>query len=304
MQCVRQRIGEGREQHAGVGRLPKVMHGAMERDHGLAGAGRAGDPYRARKAALDDVPLRRMQENRPFLPRVIERGLEFLYVLDHAEAAQCIRMSERACPRRRRRRPIEHAGGDVLQQRLGGLRRQVVGQREEAIVVGRLHVGDPVLRHADREEIVAAELGEQWRARGRGRRQRDLDRLTKLECVLRRQPDCHLLDALANFHDLQGAGLRMRLDPAALGPAIGVVVMADIGEQQAAAGLVHDDADVAADPDRPEIRVLGIVDPVVLKPRPVRLGLQVEDRELHLLLLVAGKLPERGCEGVGEDGRH
>jgi hypothetical protein len=95
----------------------------------------------------------------------------------------------------------------------------VVREGEEAVVVGRLHVGDPVLGHADREEIVAAELGKQWRAHGHGRRQRDLDRLAKLEDVLRQQSGRHLLDALADFHDLQRAGLRMGLDPTAIASA-------------------------------------------------------------------------------------
>ena len=83
----------------------------------------------------------------------------------------------------------------------------------------------------------------------------------------------------------------MRLDPPPLGPAIGVVMMTDIGEQQAAGGLVDDDADVAADADRPEIRVLGIVDAVELKSRPVRLGLKIEYRELDLLLFIARSRP-------------
>ena len=68
----------------------------------------------------------------------------------------------------------------------------------------------------------------------------------------------------------------------------GIVVVAYIGEQQARNRLMHNDPDVATDANRPEIRVLGFVDAVELEPRPVRLSLQVENRELHLLLLVAG----------------
>ena len=47
--------------------------------------------------------------------------------------------------------------------------------------------------------------------------ERHLDRPTEVEGVLRRQLDRHLLDTFADFDDLQRAGLRMRLDPAALG---------------------------------------------------------------------------------------
>jgi hypothetical protein len=65
----------------------------------------------------------------------------------------------------------------------------------------------------------------------------------------------------------------------------------DIGEHQASACLVHDDADVAIDPDRPEVRVLRFVDPVELETRAVGFGLEVKGRQLHLLLLVAGQPP-------------
>ena len=60
----------------------------------------------------------------------------------------------------------------------------------------------------------------------------------------------------------------MRLDPAAFRPGIGVVVAADIGDQQALAGLVNDQTDVAIDARRPEIGVLALVDAVQLSPLP------------------------------------
>jgi hypothetical protein len=47
----------------------------------------------------------------------------------------------------------------------------------------------------------------------------------------------------------------MCLDPTALGPAIGVVMMADIGQQKARLGLVDDDANIAAGAHRPKMRV-------------------------------------------------
>ncbi len=88
-----------------------------------------------------------MQEHRPCLPRVFERDLEFLYVLHHSEAPLRIGMRERARPGHRRL--VKHAGGDELQQRLGRLRGQVIREGEEAVLVRRLHIGDPVLRHAN-----------------------------------------------------------------------------------------------------------------------------------------------------------
>jgi len=80
--------------------------------------------------------------------------------------------------------------------------------------------------------------------------------------------------------------------------------MVDIGEHQAAARLVDDDADVPADPHRPEVRIRGLVDAVDLQTGAVRLPHQRERRQLRLLLLVIGKLGEGGDEAVGEDGGH
>ena len=78
----------------------------------------------------------------------------------------------------------------------------------------------------------------------------------------------------------------MRLDPPALGPGVGIVVVADIGEEEARLGLVDDDADVAADPHRPEMRVAGAVDAVEVQPGCRRVHLQIERRGLGRLLLL------------------
>ena len=61
----------------------------------------------------------------------------------------------------------------------------------------------------------------------------------------RRAGCCHLdglvnddfLNALAHLDDLRRAGLGMRLDAAALGPGISIVVMIDIADQEAASVL-------------------------------------------------------------------
>ncbi len=84
----------------------------------------------------------------------------------------------------------------------------------------------------------------------------------------------------------------MRLDPAALGPGIGVVVMADIGDQQAVARLVDDQADVAIDARRSEVGDLALVDAMQLKPVAGRVHLQVKDTRLHRLLVRAGQSVE------------
>jgi len=67
---------------------------------------------------------------------------------------------------------------------------------------------------------------------------------------------------------------------------------------------VDDDAYVSADPHRPEIRILGLVDAMKLQAGTIRLRHQRERRQLRLLLLVVGELGEGGGEAVGEDGGH
>ena len=54
--------------------------------------------------------------------------------------------------------------------------------------------------------------------------------------------------------------------------------------------------DVAADPHRPEVLVLGLVEFVKAQARRRRVQLQVKGRGLGGLLLVAGQ----SCEAVGE----
>ena len=118
----------------------------------------------------------------------------------------------------------------------------MVGKREEAVLRGCLHVGDPVGRHAGAEQLVGGQGGENrprrwsrpgWRGCGGG----------------------EVVHALAQLDDLEGAGLGVGGDAAALGPGIGGVVVVDIGEQEAAFGLVDDDADVGVGADGPEIAV-------------------------------------------------
>jgi hypothetical protein len=108
----------------------------------------------------------------------------------------------------------------------------------------------------------------------------------------------------AHLDDLNGAGARMRLDAAALRPGIGVVMVTDVGGQQTVAGLVDDQADVAADARRPEIGVLALVDAVQLEAVAGRVHLEIEDTGLYGFLVVAGQAIERRSEGVGDQEVH
>lgn len=237
-----------------------------------------------------------MQENAPAVPGRIKRLLQLLQVLDHPEAAQSVGGPEGRFRRHRRRRGEDACRG-VLEQRLGGFGGQMLGQGEELALHRRLHVGNPVSRHADGQQLIVREMGEQrrrWRD-GRLRRLKPGRRLGRLGQRRRR-----VFDPLANIYDLRHAGAWMGLDPPSLGPGVGFVVVVDIGEQQAGRGLVHDDAHVLARPDRPKIRVLGLVDPVHLQSGRRRVHLQIEGAGLGRLLVLPRQAGEGGGERVGD----
>ena len=81
-------------------------------------------------------------------------------------------------------------------------------------------------------------------------------------------------------------------------------MVADIGDQQAVARLVNNQADVAIDPRRPEIGVLTVVDAVQLKTVAGRVHLKIEDARLHRLLVEAGEPVEGGGEGIRDEEVH
>lgn len=107
----------------------------------------------------------------------------------------------------------------------------MIDEGEEAVLGGSLHIGDPVRRQADAEQRVLAKACEQnWLGEWRGHRR-----------IARRS---NLFHQFPHLHDLDGAGAWMPLDPAALGPSVGGILVVDAGQQQAGAGPVHDEAHV------------------------------------------------------------
>src|SRR5690554_5538325 len=80
--------------------------------------------------------------------------------------------------------------------------------------------------------------------------------------------------------------------------------MVDIAEQQAAGRLVNDQANVAADTYRPEVRVLGTLELVKAHAATGRIHLQVKGGGLGSFLFVAGKPGEAGSESVGNPEVH
>ena len=92
----------------------------------------------------------------------------------------------------------------------------------------------------------------------------------------------------------------MGLQPPPRGPLIGLVVVIDIAQHEAAVHAVNDQPDVAGDPHGPEVLVPRLVELVQFHARLRRVELQVEGGGLDGLLLVAGQAGEAGGEGVGD----
>ena len=101
--------------------------------------------------------------------------------------------------------------------------------------------------------------------------------------------DDNFLDRLPNLHQLGGTCLWMGFQLTTLGPVVRTVVVIDVAEQKAALSLVDDQSNVAADANRPEVFILGLVEPVKAHSGVGRIELQVEGSRLDGLLLLAGK---------------
>src|SRR5260370_27207736 len=94
-----ERVGQGfresRQQYPRLRVAARQGDCAMQRDDGLAGPGRPGDSSRPGVAAFDELPLRRMQKDRPFFPWELERAFQLLDVDQHPETALRVGMAER-----------------------------------------------------------------------------------------------------------------------------------------------------------------------------------------------------------------
>ena len=156
MQRTRQRIGEGGQQHPGIGMPPGQYHGTVQRNDGLASAGGATDPSWPLETALDQLSLGRVEKRGPAIPGKLQRTGQFLGVSHHPETPLRIRMAERIGARRSRSRRLRPPPRGQFQQSLSRLRRQVIRQLEQFILVGRQHLIRPVGWHAIAEQILAA----------------------------------------------------------------------------------------------------------------------------------------------------
>ena len=165
-----ERVGEGRQQHPRPGVGSGEMGGAMQRDDGLAGPGRARDAGGPGEIAGDERRLRGMQEDGPFLPRLVERATQGLDVAKNAEAALRVGMGERVGFDGLRLRRFGLLSDRELQQRFLRLLRHMGDHVEQRVLVGRADVVDPFLRHAEGHQLDLAQVAEQLRFRcARGR---------------------------------------------------------------------------------------------------------------------------------------
>ena len=229
-----------------------------------------------------------MQEDRPFLPREIERALEFLDVGHHPEAALGVGVIERIRDGRRRfHRPRFAAGGD-FQKGFGRLSGKALGQEQEAVFGGLAHVLQPLCRHAVAQQLILGRFGEEGRLGGQGDFRLHIDR------------DNDLLHRLADFHQLRGSGLRMGFQLPPLGPVVGFVMVTHEAEQQAALRSVNDEPDVRAHAHRPEVLVLRLFELVEGQARTGGIHLQIKGRGLDGFLLVTGQPCEAVGEGIGD----
>src|SRR5688572_28163503 len=96
----------------------------------------------------------------------------------------------------------------------------------------------------------------------------------------------------------------MRFQPATLGPRIRAIVMIDVAEEEAGVGLVDDEPDVGAYPDRPETLVLRLVQFVEAEAGRRRIHLQVERGGFYGLLLIACQASKALRECVGDKECH
>ncbi len=131
-QRIGERVGESRQQHAGVGMCARQMSGAVQRDDGLTGPGRAGDARWPGVVAFHHLPLLWVQEDGPFLPgksRARCSSSIFAMTRKRRSASGCSKGVAAGVAGREHARL---AAGRQFEQCFGGFGGQVVRQRRAA----------------------------------------------------------------------------------------------------------------------------------------------------------------------------
>ena len=76
--------------------------------------------------------------------------------------------------------------------------------------------------------------------------------------------------------------------------------MVYVAEQQAGIGAVDNQTNVVADPDRPEVSITGLINPMKLQSGLRRIDLQIKGGGLYGLLLVASQFGQAIDERIGD----
>jgi hypothetical protein len=126
-QCAGERFRECGEENSGLGLGASKVCGTVQGDNGFPCACGACDAGGAVVVALDPFALAGVEEDGPFFPRVVEGLLEFVGILNDAEAAFGIGMLEGACFLGCFGDCRLAAGGE-FEQRLGGFCGEPLGE--------------------------------------------------------------------------------------------------------------------------------------------------------------------------------
>ena len=174
---------------------------------------------------------------------------------------------------------LRQAGGTVFGRRYSAIfrpRGPLYLRRLHAVLGGGPDVVEPLLRNAVPQQLFVGDPGEGQRLSG--------------SLLLGPHVDWndYFLHHLPQLHQLGRAGGGVYLQPATLGPTVGVIVAVNVAEDDVLSGPVQDDAQVEVHSRRPEVRVLGSGHAVQAEARMGDVGLQVKGGGLRCPLLVVG----------------
>jgi hypothetical protein len=80
--------------------------------------------------------------------------------------------------------------------------------------------------------------------------------------------------------------------------------MVYITEQHADGGPMNDQPDIATHPDRPEVLILWLVEPMELHSRILRIQLKIKGCGFYKLLFLAGKFSQAIGKSIGDKEVH
>ena len=135
-ESVGQGIGESGKQNTGIWIDASEDGGAVQRNDGFASSGRTDDAGRAIIVALNDRALRRMKENGPRFPRIIESAFEFLRAADGAEPSLRVGMFEGVGIGGERHARLGLFTDGKLENGFGGFGRKMGSESGDGILAG------------------------------------------------------------------------------------------------------------------------------------------------------------------------